>query len=408
MHSQVIEATQGQAGTPAVHRGWHLITGEYPPQTGGVSDYTYLMATRLAAEGEEVHVWCPSYSPSPAVTSGITVHQQLGTISQADLRRVSGELERYAAPRRLLVQWVPHGYGYRSMNLAFCWWLWTRARRHGDRVELIVHEPYLSFRAGVLRQNAAALVHRAMAILLLNAATRVWVTIPDWERRLRPYALGRRLPFQWLPIFSNVPVAENPDHVRTVRSQYATGEQLMIGHFGTFGSLITTLLDPILLALAEVSGITILLMGHGSEQYRDNLIRKEPRLANLVRATGKLPAEQLSYHLSACDVMVQPYPDGVSSRRGSFMAGLSHGKPIITTYGHLSEPLWSHTNAAIAVPVGDTEACIRCVRRLCDDASERQRVASAALDLYRERFDISHAVAALRQAGIAKEFACAS
>jgi hypothetical protein len=106
--------------------------------------------------------------------------------------------------------------------------------------------------------------------------------------------------------------------------------------------------------------------------------------------------------------MVQPYPDGVSSRRGSFMAGLSHGKPIITTYGHLSEPLWSHTNAAIAVPVGDTEACIRCVRRLCDDASERQRVASAALDLYRERFDISHAVAALRQAGIAKEFACAS
>ncbi len=391
-----------------MHRCWHLITGEYPPQTGGVGDYTYLMATRLAAEGEEVHVWCPSHSPTPAVTAGTTVHHELGNIGPADLRRVSRELERFSAPRRLLVQWVPHGYGYRSMNLAFCWWLWTRARHHRDHVELIVHEPYLSFVAGALRQNAAALVHRVMAILLLSAASRVWVTIPDWERRLRPYALGRRLPFQWLPIFSNVPVVENPDHVRTVRRQYAAGGQLLIGHFGTFGSLITTLLEPILVALAQVSGITILLMGHGSEQYRENLIRKETRLANLVQATGKLPAEQLSYHLSACDVMVQPYPDGVSSRRGSFMAGLSHGKPIVTTYGHLSEQLWNNTDAAVVVPVGDTEACIRSVRRLCDDAGERQRVASAALDLYRERFDISHAVAALQQAGIAKERACAS
>jgi glycosyltransferase involved in cell wall biosynthesis len=391
-----------------VPRCWHLITGEYPPQTGGVSDYTYLMATRLAAQDEVVHVWCPSHSSPPAATAGITVHQELGTISPADLRHVSRELERYSAPRRLLVQWVPHAYGYRSMNLAFCWWLWTRARRHGDQVELIVHEPYLSFRAGVLRQNAAALVHRVMAILLLNAASRVWVTIPDWERRLRPYALGRHLPFQWLPIFSNVPVVENPDRVRTVRRQYTTGEQLLIGHFGTFGSLITTLLEPILVALAQVSGITILLMGHGSEQYRNKVIRKEPRLANLVQATGELPAEQLSYHLSACDVMIQPYPDGVSSRRGSFMAGLSHGKPIVTTYGHLSEPFWNSTDAAVVVPVGDTEACIRCVRRLCEDVTERQRVSSAALRLYRERFDISHAVAALRQTDIAKERACAS
>jgi glycosyltransferase involved in cell wall biosynthesis len=106
--------------------------------------------------------------------------------------------------------------------------------------------------------------------------------------------------------------------------------------------------------------------------------------------------------------MIQPYPDGVSSRRSSFMAGLSHGKPIVTTYGHLSEPLWNSTDAAVVVPVGDTEACVRCVRRLCEDATERQRVASAALRLYRERFDISHAVAALRQADVAKELACAS
>ena len=35
---------------------WAIITGEYPPDPGGVSDYTYLVATHLADAGDEVHV----------------------------------------------------------------------------------------------------------------------------------------------------------------------------------------------------------------------------------------------------------------------------------------------------------------------------------------------------------------
>lgn len=408
MQSQVIEDIRSPFGRQVVRHGWHFITSEYPPQAGGVSHYTHLLATRLAAQGDEVHVWCPPHTSPSVVTQGVTVHPQLGTISPADLRCLNHEMERYSAPRRLLVQWVPHGYGYRSMNLAFCWWLWMRARRHVDQVELIVHEPFLSFGEGNLRQNAAALVHRLMAVLLLRAASRVWVTIPDWERRLRPYALGRKLPFQWLPIFSNVPVAENPDRVRTLRRQYAAADQVLVGHFGTYGGLITTLLEPILLTLASAPGLTILLMGQGSEEYYQDLVRKEPRLANLVRATGNLPAEELSFHLSACDVMIQPYPDGVSSRRGSFLAGLSHGKPIVTTHGHLSEPFWRNTDAAVVVPVGDSGSAVSAVRRLCDNAAERHRVSSAALALYGERFDISHAVAALRRAATAEGRPCAS
>src|SRR5579862_6625194 len=39
---------------------WHIITPEYPPQTGGVSDYTRLVAEGLAEKGDVVHVWCPA------------------------------------------------------------------------------------------------------------------------------------------------------------------------------------------------------------------------------------------------------------------------------------------------------------------------------------------------------------
>ena len=35
---------------------WQVITGEYPPQPGGVGDYTAQVAAGLAAAGDEVHV----------------------------------------------------------------------------------------------------------------------------------------------------------------------------------------------------------------------------------------------------------------------------------------------------------------------------------------------------------------
>ena len=38
---------------------WHIVTGEYPPARGGVSDYTFAIANGLASAGDEVNVWCP-------------------------------------------------------------------------------------------------------------------------------------------------------------------------------------------------------------------------------------------------------------------------------------------------------------------------------------------------------------
>jgi hypothetical protein len=216
-----------------------------------MSDYTYGVATGLARQGDEVHVWCPPHAASEPQSDGVAVHRALGAITLDDLRRVGDQLDRFPAPRHILVQWVPHGYGCRSMNIGFCWWLRNRAARRGDRVEIMLHEPYLAFGEGSLRQNAVALVHRLMTMLLLRAAERVWVSIPQWENPWRPYTLGRSIPFQWLPIPSNIPVADNPARVEAIRRQYAPGARKLIGHFGTFGRPITSLLEPILFVLAE-------------------------------------------------------------------------------------------------------------------------------------------------------------
>lgn len=393
---------------------WHLITPEYPPQLGGVSDYTCQLAAGFSAQGDDVHVWCPEGvrhpdGPNdPVAAPGVTVHREFGRFAPADLRAVGRKLDRFPARRHVLVQWVPHGYGYRSMNLAFCWWLWKRATQHGDRIELMVHEPFLRFDWASPRQNVAALAHRWMTMLLLRTTCQVWMSIPDWEKMLRPYALGRRVLFRWLPIPSNIPISNDPARVEAVRRRYVHGKGLLIGHFGTYGSPISKLLDPILSVLADdhQDGL-ILLIGHGSQRFCGQLIEKHPHLDGLIQATGALEAEELSYHLAACDLLIQPYPDGVSTRRGSFMAGLANGKPIVTTTGWLTEPLWRQCDAVALAPAGDTEAFLEHVRRLRHDAAERLRVGSAASKLYQERFDISHTISSLRQPETAKDPKCA-
>jgi glycosyltransferase involved in cell wall biosynthesis len=386
----------------------HLITSEYPPQIGGVSDYTSQLAAGLAECGDQVHVWCPGYAGTLPSQTGISVHRQFGAFSPADLRRAEADLDTFPGPRRLLVQWVPHGYGYRSMNWGFCWWLWKRARQHGDRIELMVHEPFLTFDWASPVQNALAFVHRCMILLLLNASERVWMSIPGWEKLLRPYALGRKIPFHWLPIPSNIPVSNDRAEVEAVRRRYAEGKGVLIGHFGTYGASIVKLLEPILSAWAKdpADGV-ILLIGKGSEQFRGGLIEKQPQLDGLIQATGMLEADELAHHLAACDLLIQPYPDGVSSRRTSFMAGLANGKPMVSTTGWLSEALWSQCGAVALAPAGDTQAFVQHVQRLRADSGERLRLGSAGGRLYREQFDSSYIISSLRHPETAKDRECA-
>ena len=150
------------------HMTWHLITADNPPQVGGVSDYSRLIAEGLADAGDDVHVWCPPRSAGPEGLR-VKIHPELGRIGLRDLRALDCLLDKFAPPRRLLVQWVPHGFGWHSMNLSFCLWVHRRARR-GDRIELMVHEPFLEFRSGRVHHGVMAAIHRLMTIVLLNAA----------------------------------------------------------------------------------------------------------------------------------------------------------------------------------------------------------------------------------------------
>ncbi len=343
------------AGDSSPARGpWHIVTGEYPPQPGGVSDYTEAVARGLAGAGEEVHVWCPGRE-EPRAADGVDVHPVAGRWLAGDMDRVDALLDRFATPRRLFVQWVPHAYGRRSLNITFCRWVRQRAAA-GDRVELMVHEPFLGLGEGSLKHNAAALVHRAMAATLLSAAARVWVSVPAWADALRPWTFGRTVPFCWLPVPSTIPVSPRPDRVAGTRGVLASPDEVLIGHFGTYGRLVAEPLRAVMRGVLDaVPQTRLVFLGRGSQAFVTDAFGDGPASAR-VAAADDLTTESISWHLQACDLMVQPYPDGVSTRRTTAMAALAHGRPMVTTTGRLSEPFWATSPAVSVAPAGDDDA----------------------------------------------------
>ena len=371
---------------------WHIITPEYPPDCGGVSDYVQHLACGLRDAASEAHVWCPDKGAAHPQW----VHQIPGGFNAGSLKILGAALDKLPKPRRLLVQWVPHGYGYASLNLPFCVWLWWRARR-GDRVEIMLHEAFLWFFQGNWRQDAAAIVHRLMTIILIQAASWIWMSTESWQKCWKPYALGRRVPFRWLPLPTSIPVQLQTNNGAVLKSQLAPPGTILAGHFGTYGMNVGPLVERIAVSLlSRRKDVVLLLMGQSSETFRESLIGRHPELASQVVASGRLERQDASRHLQACDLLIQPFGDGANARRTSLISGLAHGAAIITTLGTMTEPFWRQTDAVVAVPVEREDLFVAETERLLDDPAERARLRSASRRFYDDHLDLRHAVEMLR------------
>jgi glycosyltransferase involved in cell wall biosynthesis len=374
-----------------------LITGEYPPQPGGVSDYSALVAAGMTESGTEVHVWAPSDEGVIPNVNGVIVHRIAGRWSEADLARLDVALSSFAPPRRLLVQHTPNAWGHRGLNIRFCAWL-VKRRNVGDDIRLMVHEPFYPWRLRDKPQRwLLAAGQRWMIRTLLSASSQVYVAIPGWERYLRTYDVRAGRPMSWLPVPSNIPVVADVNGIAEVHRHLAPEKQLILGSFGTFGEEIKKMLFEILPPLLVDKPARMgLLIGRGGESLAAELCAIHPGLSDRLIAPGHLPAPAASLHLQACDLLVQPYPDGVSSRRSSVMAGLAHGVPTVTTRGFLSEQIWTQTNCVALAETGDLEQFLHAAEKLLADAASRTRLGESGRQIYADYFALEHTVEKLR------------
>jgi glycosyltransferase involved in cell wall biosynthesis len=372
---------------------WDLVTGEFPPHAGGVSDYCALLADGLAVDGTPVHVWAPAAAGPDRRGTSVVVHRLRGGFGLGSLAWQGGRVARAPGSRTLLLQYVPQAFGYRGLNLPFCLWL---ARRR-QPVWTMFHEVLVPQRAGQpARERVLAAVTRVMAAVLARASERIFVSIPAWATIVRSL-VPSAAPAEWIPIPTTIPCVSRGD-ARDVRRRLGAARGPLVGHFGSAGPLIARQLE---LAMSSLLGrradATAVLVGRGAEDVVARIVRRAPALAARVRATGPLSAEDVSAHLRACDLMIQPFADGVTTRRTSVMAALAHGVPTVTTTGPLTEPLWAESGAVALARADDATGMAMIAASLLDSPDDRERLGSAARETYDRYFDLRHTIAALQR-----------
>jgi glycosyltransferase involved in cell wall biosynthesis len=352
-----------------------------------VSDYTEQVAKELCRQGSEVHVWVPGRR-STVTESAALVHRLEDGFTPRGLQVLSKQARAMPGPKRWLVQYVPQAFGLRGANLPFIAWLCSR---WGDRVWMMYHEVAVPWRGPKL--VALRLLQGPMAAVAGWRANRVFVSIPSWADML-PWSVRRRA--TWLPVPSNIALEVTSEATEQARRAFVQKDAVILGHFGTYSSwLRLTLSELVPKLLKEDARRVMLFLGRGGNHFVFDLLTQFPQLVDRIRATGDLSRTRLAANIGACDVLLQPYPDGASSRRGSLMAGLALGRPIISNLGHLSDACWASSQALALAPTPDIEEIHRTASYLLAAPERWQPLGDAAANLYRSTFSLERVVQTL-------------
>lgn len=359
---------------------WAILTGEYPPQCGGVGDYTAQLASRLAQCDQDVTVITPSLGEdSSRSNSGVRILRIPRAFHLPGLDRTERIL-RQLRPDRLLVPYTPHAFGRKAMNLPLAYYL----RRWGQSIAplwVIFHEVAFPFSSHKIRYMILAAVTHLMARMIAQSASRIFVTTGAWDRLLRRVA-PRRVASEWLPVPSNL------EGVAPVEASLPAGceEEVWLGHLGAYGPLAETVLEAAgRELLPQYPRVKMVLLGRGSETLARQWQKRGVAWVDRLLVPGVLPAGELVAWLQRCQVLLQPYPDGVSSRRTSAMAALCGGIPLVTNLGPLSEPFWPDRLPYLAAAPRTAEL-LELAGQLLGDARRRRELALHGQQLYQELF----------------------
>ncbi|HST04979.1 MAG TPA: glycosyltransferase [Chloroflexia bacterium] len=374
-----------------------LITGEFPPAPGGVGDYTCELAQALQASGMDSRVVTPATEHERRTTGGYKRRARVYRVARITLGAVLRALKG-ARARVAHIQYQTGAYGMKpTVNLLplLLRSLW------GKPVVVTFHDllvPYLFPKAGPVREAANR--------LLARPASAAIATNHEDAARLRSWGVRE---VEVIPIGSNIPNNPPSDFDRDRwRAEHGIGPHTtLVAYFGFLNS--TKGLDDLLRALSllrdRTSDYRLMMVGGGlgsSDPTNRATARALDARADELEVsaeliwTGYLEPPEVSAALLSADMAVLPYADGASFRRGSLLAVLAHGLPVITTtpgtFNRAQAPqfepgkqeawpaLVDGDNAVLVRP-GDVDGLVLAIARVAEDAELRGRLAEGAAQL---------------------------
>lgn len=359
-----------------------LITGEYPPDQGGVGDFTHELACSLTELGHEVHVVTHAarhtqHTPSGGDRGPPIVHRVVESWGWGCWKQIL-RLAKDLSLDVLNVQYQAAAYDmHPAINIV--------PGRERPLVVATFHDlkvPYLFPKAGPLRRWVVhMLARRSDGAIVTNREDELEIA------NLKPQApnLAR------IPIGSNIPPHPPADYDRDEeRARWGVeADDLLLGYFGFLNESKggEELIQALALVVEQDIPAHLLMVGGqvGSsdptnQAYAERVKRliADLELTERVHWSGYSRPALVSAGLLATDVCVLPYRDGVSFRRGTLHACLAHGRAIVTTKPVISLPEIKNGENMLLIPPRDPQSLAEAVTRLRARPRLKKTLASGA------------------------------
>lgn len=358
---------------------------------GGVGAFTQELGRALHAAGHDIHIITsraarPPQSGPQSQSLGETfrklsdIHEPvpipIGQLHArgrrwrwAEMTMIADLVSRYEFDV-VNVQYQASAFNMRSLAINLLPW----RLRGMTRTVVTFHDlrvPYLFPKAGRLRTQAVRMMaKRADGVIVTNR--------PDGDQ-LRTWGVE---PVAEIPIGSNIAVHQ-PNHIELHEARddlQLPDTSVLLAYFGFVNE--SKGIDTLIEALGRLPKKVHLVCigGHlGASDAGNNRLFLERikqlidvyKLGDRVHWTGFLSDRRVSTYFELADVVVLPYKDGVSLRRGTLMAAMAHGRPIISTIPtHPPELLTDGENIRL-VPPENAAALAGMISDLIGDDDQR-------------------------------------
>jgi len=368
-----------------------LVTGEYPPMEGGVGAYTQELAKALSQLGHLVHIITSHEARSEPEKRRFWDPQEPVDLGYAYLHPLinrwwwsaTSKIARVAVDNDLNVvnlQYQAAAYSMRVPAINFLPW----RLREVTKTIVTFHDlrhPYIFPKAGRFRP--------AVVRNLARSAEGVIVTNRQDYLELADHGLDDNKMVR-IPIGSNIRAKISSSRaVLKIRKQLGLKPaDQVLGYFGFVNS--SKGADILIQALSKLPpGIHLIFLGaqtgssdpKNNETFRSQLAGMigDMGLGGRVHWSGYLAEEDVSAYMHLIDLMVLPYRDGVSLRRGTLMATLAHGRPLLSTVPTSPIPELIHGQNVWLVAVDDPDALKDAIDMLLADPERRNRLGEGAL-----------------------------
>jgi glycosyltransferase involved in cell wall biosynthesis len=240
--------------------------------------------------------------------------------------------------------------------------------------------PYLFPKAGWLRQRMVQNLARTTGGVIVTNSE-------DYKQLVETGMEGLRV--AQLPIGSNIDARE-PESLEIDRIRNALLDKkngVLLGYFGFLNeSKGADVLLAALVGLPDHYELVFIGGQTGSSDTSRNRVFLEGLRGEIdelglkprVHWSGFLADEDVSAYLCACDMMVMPYRDGASLRRGTLMAAMAHGCPIVTTNPSANIDQLIHGENVWMTPVDDPDKLADAIVHLAEDSALRAKLGEGA------------------------------